>query len=60
MDPEARQVELGLMAMAVMPSRWWQRILGVLDRRRGSWMEIEGPEEEAVTQREVGIMGLGL
>ena len=60
MDPEARQVELGLMAMAVMPSRWWQRILGVLDRRRGSWMEIEGSEEEAVTQREVGIMGLGL
>ena len=60
MDPEARQVELGLMAMAVMSSRWWQRILGVLDRRRGSWMEIEGSEEEAVTQREVGIMGLGL
>ena len=60
MDPEARQVELGLMAMAVTSSRWWQRILGVLDRRRGSWMEIEGSEEEAVTQREVGIMGLGL
>ena len=60
MDPEARQVELGLMAMAVMPSRWWQRILGVLDRRRGSWMEIEGSEKEAVTRREVGIMGLGL
>ena len=50
MDPEARQVELGLMAMAVTPSRWWWRILGALDGRRGSWMEIEGSEEEAVTR----------
>ena len=50
MDPEARQVELGLMAMAVTPSRWWRRILGALDGRRGSWMEIEGSEEEAVTR----------
>lgn len=50
MDPEVWQVELGLMAIAVPSSRWWRRILGVLDRRRGSWMEIEGSEEEAVTR----------
>ena len=60
MDLEARQVELGLMAMAVTPSRWWRRILGALDGRRGLWMEIEGSEEEAVTRREVGMVGLGL
>ena len=48
MDPEARQVELGLMAIMVMLSRWWRRILGALDGRRGLWMEIEGLEEEVV------------
>ena len=60
MDPKARQVELGLMAMVVTSSWWWRRILGALDKRRGSWMEKEGSEEEAVTRRVVGIVELGL
>lgn len=50
MDPEARQVELGLRAKAVTPSRWWRRIFGEMEGERGSWIQMEMSEEEAVTK----------
>lgn len=50
MEPEARQVALGLIVMAVTPSRWLRRSFGGHEAIRALWTAIEGSEEEAVTE----------
>lgn len=43
-------MELGLRARAVTPSRWWRRVFGAKEGKRGSWMQTATSEEDAVTK----------